>query len=95
VKEAAALTAQCSLQGLEDALGPSAADVMPELARLAQLRVTLPRYQTLMLSKLAEREQLPLGDFLARHLLDLACSESEWLAEAIPQFTAALRWPEV
>ncbi|HEX7154431.1 MAG TPA: hypothetical protein VF618_23295 [Thermoanaerobaculia bacterium] len=79
---------------IEKALGEHLGSVMPELVRLAELRVEIPRYQTVMLSKLAERERLSVDELLSRHLLDLAGAESDWLERAIPQFNAAMRWPE-
>lgn len=90
---ASALVDQQSLREVEAALGEQASTVLPELCRLGELRVALPRWQTLMLARLAKREQLDAGDFLARHLLDLAAAESDWLAEAIPGFDAAVAWP--
>jgi hypothetical protein len=91
---AGALVAQCPLREVEAALGARAGGVMPELSRLTALTVDLPRWQTLMLDALAAREHLETGDYLARHLLDLATCEVEWLAGAIPGFTEAMRWPE-
>jgi hypothetical protein len=67
--------------------------VIPELNRLTELRVELPRWQVVMLTRLAAREELHLTDYLARHLLDLAASESDWLAAEVPGFLEAMRWP--
>lgn len=91
---AAMITAQHPQSIIEEALGREVTSVMPELVRLAELRVEVPRYQTVMLSKLAERENISVDEFLSRHLLDLAGAESIWLNEAIPQFGSAMRWPE-
>ena len=91
---AAMLTAQYPHAVIEQALGKAASSVMPELVRLAELRVDIPRYQTVMLGKLAERANMSIDEFLSRHLLDLAGAESDWLNKAIPQFGAAMRWPE-
>ncbi len=88
------LTAQHPQSVIEEALGREATSVMPELVRLAELRVEIPRYQTVMLAKLAERENLSVDELLARHLLDLAGAEYIWLSETIPQFSSAMRWPE-
>lgn len=57
---------------------------MPELVRLAELRVEIPRYQTVMLEKLAERANLSIDELLSRHLLDLAGAEVDWLDSTIP-----------
>jgi len=90
---AAMLTARCPQAVIEEALGREIASVMPELVRLAELRVRIPRYQGLMLAMLAGRERLSVDEMMARHLLDLAACEGEWLARSIPGFDAAMRWP--
>lgn len=92
---AAMITAQHPQAVIEHALDRAVTSVMPELVRLAELRVTIPRYQTVMLSKLAERENTSIDELLSRHLLDLASAEVDWLNETIPQFTLAMRWPEL
>lgn len=92
---AAMITAQHPQAAIEQALGREATSVMPELVRLAELCVEIPRYQTVMLSKLAERESISVDEFLSRHLLDLAGAESDWLNATIPQFSSAMRWPEL
>lgn len=91
---AAMITAQHPQSVIEEALGREATSVMPELVRLVELHVEIPRYQTVMLTKLAERENLSVDELLSRHLLDLAGAESIWLSETIPQFSSARRWPE-
>lgn len=78
---------------VEEALAPDALDVLPELVRLAELRLRVPRYQAAMLRSLAEREHLQVDEFMSRHLLDLASSECEWLDEHVPGFSDALAWP--
>ncbi len=92
---AAMITAQHPQAVIEGALGREATSVMPELVRLAELRVAIPRYQTVMLGKLAERENISVDELLSRHLLDLAGAENDWLNETIPQFHSAMRWPEL
>lgn len=89
---ASALTAQCPVCDVEAALGSRAAEIIPELNRLTTLTVELPRWQTVMLARLAARERSNPGDYLSRHLLDLAASESDWLASE--GFLEAVRWPE-
>jgi hypothetical protein len=89
------ITSQQSHAVIEQALGREAASVMPELVRLAELRVEIPRYQTVLLRSLAERETISVDEVLSRHLLDLASVESDWLNEMIPQFRSAMRWPEI
>lgn len=90
---AAMLTARCPQAAIEEALGREIASVMPELVRLAELRVRIPRYQVAMLAMLAERERLSVDELMARHFLDLAACEGEWLGRNIAGFDAAMRWP--
>lgn len=91
---AAVVTALDPQAAIEEALGSEVQAVMPELMRLSELRVAIPRYEVAMLGRLAERERLTVDEFLSRHLLDLASAEYEWLAGAIPGFEGAMRWPE-
>jgi hypothetical protein len=86
-------TAKCSQTIIESALGANVRTVMPELVRLAELRVRIPRYEIVMLAKLAAREQTTVDDFLAQHLLDLAAAKGDWLNELSPEFAEAARWP--
>jgi excisionase family DNA binding protein len=88
------ITAQCSKAAVEQALGNDSSSVLPDLVRLAEFRVEIPRYQTVMLRSLAERDQLSVDELLASHLLDLAGAEIDWLPRSIPGFEAAMRWPE-
>jgi excisionase family DNA binding protein len=90
---AVALTSDVPIRVIEFALGSAASEVMPAMTRFAELRVELPRYQTEMLRRLAERERMALDDYLARHLLDLAAAEDDWLRTNIPHFDEAVRWP--
>ena len=79
---------------IESALGAGLADAIPELLRLAGLEVRLPRLKILALERLADRDGKSVDTVLARELLDVVSANSEYLATAIPGFTAALRWPE-
>jgi hypothetical protein len=88
------LTSQYAQAVIEEALAEEADAVIPELVRLAELRVEIPRYQTAMIAKLASRENLSVDEIVSRQFLDLASAESEWLAKSILGFDAALRWPE-
>jgi hypothetical protein len=88
------LTARYPQAEIEDALGPAMASVIPEDVRLTELRVRIPRYQVVMLAKLAGRERISVDELMARHLLDLAGSEVDWLRRRIRGFEAAMRWPE-
>jgi hypothetical protein len=91
---AAMITAQYPQAAIEHALGRDVSAVMPELVRLTEIRVAIPRYEVVMLGKLAERENLTIAEFLSRHLLDLAGSEIDWLNGVVPEFSAAMNWPE-
>jgi len=91
---AVTFTAQHSQSVIEQALAEEAAAVVPELVRLAELRLQIPRYQAAMITQLADRENISVDELVTRHFLDLASVESEWLAAKIPGFDAALRWPE-
>jgi hypothetical protein len=86
--------AQHSQSVIEEALAEGAMAVLPELVRLAELRVRIPGYQTAMVARLANRENISIDELLTRHFLDLASAEAEWLAAQIPGFSTALRWPE-
>jgi hypothetical protein len=101
---ASALTAQSPLHDVEAALGTRAtSESMPPDSSLppsatparSELKlVELPRWQPLMLARLAAREHSDPGDYLSRHLLDLAVCESEFLSSEIPGFLEAVRWPD-
>lgn len=91
---AAMTTAQYPQALIEQALGKGVTSVIPEIVRLAELRVEIPRYEVVMLTKLAERDKVTVDEYLSRHLLDLAGAEVEWLTATIPQFAEGLRWPE-
>lgn len=91
---AAMITAQYPHALIEQALGKDVTSVIPEIVRLAELRVEIPRYEVVMLTKLAERENVTVDEYLSRHLLDLAGAEVEWLNTTIPHFADAMRWPE-
>jgi hypothetical protein len=79
---------------IECALGSDLADAIPELLRLADLEVHIPRLEILALERLADRDGKSVDAVLARELLDVVSANSEYLATAIPGFTAALRWPQ-
>ncbi len=74
--------------------GADLADVIPELLRLADLEVRIPRLDILSLERLADRDGKSVDAVLARELLDVVSAHSEYLATAIPGFIVALRWPQ-
>jgi hypothetical protein len=79
---------------VEEALGDDLAKGIPKLLCLADLHVRIPRFEILALERLAERDGKSVNAVLTRELLDIVSAESEYLAEKIPAFTAALRWPQ-
>ena len=78
---------------IEAALGAEVAEALPELLRLAELEVRIPRLEVVALEKLAARDGKSVDTVLARELRDLMSAQSDWLAKEIPGFAAALAWP--
>jgi hypothetical protein len=78
---------------IEAALGAEVAEALPELLRLADLEVRIPRMEVVALERLAARDGKSVDTVLARELRDLMSAQSDWLASEIPGFTAALSWP--
>ena len=78
---------------IEEALGADAAEAIPELLRLCDLEVHIPRMEVVALEKLAARDGKSVDTVLALELRDLVSAQSEWLASVIPGFAAALSWP--
>jgi hypothetical protein len=78
---------------IEDALGAELAEAIPELLRLCDLEVRIPRMEVAALEKLAARDGKSIDAVLARELRDLVSAQSEWLASVIPGFAVALSWP--
>lgn len=77
----------------EEALGSELANVIPELLRLADLEVRIPRMEVVALERVAARDGKSVDTVLARELLDFVSAQSEWLAKEIPGFAEALAWP--
>ena len=80
-------------EGIEEALGTDVAEAIPELLRLCDLEVRIPRMEVMALEKLAAREGKSVDAVLAAELRDLVSAQSEWLASVIPGFATALAWP--
>jgi len=59
------------------ALGADLADAIPELLRLADLEVRIPRLEILALERLADRDGKSVDAVLARELLDIVSAHSE------------------
>ncbi|MBV9068663.1 MAG: hypothetical protein JO093_07730 [Acidobacteria bacterium] len=79
---------------VEAALGDDLADVLPELLRLDELAVRIPRLEIAALERIAVRDGRSVDAVLARELRELVSSESAWLSAGIPGFAQALNWPE-
>src|SRR5258708_13711 len=69
---------------VEEALGAELAVAIPELLRLADLKVRIPRLEVVALERLAEHDGRSVDTLLARHLLDLVSAHSAWLSQVIP-----------
>jgi hypothetical protein len=78
---------------IEAALGAEVSEAIPELLRLTELEVRIPRLEVLALEQVAMRDGRSVDAVLARELLDLISAESGWLKEKIPGFLEALAWP--
>ena len=80
-------------EDIERALGDHLATAIPELLRLADLQVRIPRIEILALEHVAAREGKSVGAVLGRELLDFVSVHSEWLSRDIAGFAEALAWP--
>ena len=78
---------------VEEALGADVAAAIPELVRLTELNVRLPRLEVTALERVAAREGRAVDAVLASELLGFVSAEAAWLSREIPGFDAALRWP--
>lgn len=79
---------------VEEALGAELEEGIPELVRLADLHVRIPRMQVVTLERLAASEGETVSAVLARELRDLVSVHAEWLSAEVAGFAAALHWPE-
>jgi hypothetical protein len=83
-----------SQEGVEEALGAEVAEAIPELLRLAELEVRIPRMEVLALERVAARDGKSVDAVLARELLDFVSEHSEWLSREVAGFAEAFVWPE-
>ena len=83
-----------SQEAVEAALGADVADVLPELVRLTELAVRIPRLEVVALERVAARDGRSVDSVLATELLDFVSANSIWLDREVPGFLAALAWPE-
>jgi len=84
-----------SQEVVEEALGAEVAEAIPELLRLADLEVRIPRMDVVALEQLAMRDRQSVSAVLGRVLRDLLSVHSEWLSAVVPGFAEALAWPDV
>jgi hypothetical protein len=84
-----------SQEAVEAALGADLGEAIPELLRLTELEVRIPRLEVVALERVAARDGRAVDAALARELLDFVSAEAEWLGGEIPGFAEALAWPEI
>jgi hypothetical protein len=82
-----------SQEAVEEALGTDSIDLIPELVRLTDLEVRIPRLQMVTLERLAAIDGKTISAVLARELEDLVSVHAPWLGEDVPGFAAAFAWP--
>ena len=83
-----------SQEVVEEALGAEVAEAIPELLRLTDSEVRIPRMEVVALERVALRDGKSVGTVLSRELLDFVSANSLWLETQVPGFLAALAWPE-
>jgi hypothetical protein len=83
-----------SQEAVEEALGTELAEAIPELLRLTDLEVRIPRMTVVALERVAARERQSVSAVLGRELRDFVSVHSEWLSAEVPGFAPALEWPE-
>ena len=79
---------------IEEALGPNVERALPELVRLSELRVRIPRYEIAAIEQIAAMNGTTVDDVVGFELLDPVWTNAEWLDALIPSFAEALRWPQ-
>jgi hypothetical protein len=78
---------------IEAALGDDLATAIPELLRLAELHVRIPRMEVVALEHVATRDGKTVSAVLGRELLDFVSTHAEWLSRDVPGLADALAWP--
>jgi hypothetical protein len=78
---------------IEAALGDDLATAIPELLRLAELHVRIPRMEVVALEHVAARDGKTVSAVLGRELLDFVSTHAEWLSHDVPGLADALAWP--
>jgi hypothetical protein len=82
-----------SQAAIEEALGADVAEAIPELLRLTELSVLVPRFEVTALQRVAAQEKRTIDALLAAELLDFVSARSTWLAGEIAGLADALAWP--
>jgi hypothetical protein len=80
---------------VEEALGAELAEALPELLRLTDLEVRIPRMEVVALERLAAVGGESVSGVLARELRALVSAHAEWLSREVPGFAEAFGWPEI
>jgi hypothetical protein len=78
---------------IEAALGDDLVTAIPELLRLAELHVRIPRMEVVALEHVAARDGKTVSAVLGRELLDFVSTHAEWLSRDVPGLADALTWP--
>ena len=78
---------------IEVSLGQELSAVMPELVRLTDLRVRVPRYGVVVATRVALRDGTTIDHVVSRQLLDLAVNESDEHGASVAGLASAIRWP--
>ncbi len=78
---------------VEAALGAELNGAIPELLRLAELRVRIPRMEVVALERVAAAEGRTVDALLSRELLDFVSEHAPWLSAEVEGFGKALVWP--
>ena len=75
---------------IEAALGDDLSTAIPELLRLAELHVRIPRMEIVALEHVAARDGKTVSAVLGRELLDFVSVHAEWLSRDVPGLADAL-----
>ena len=84
-----------SQEVVEEAPGAALAEALPELLRLTELEVRIPRMEVVALERLPALDGKTVSTVLARELRNLVSVHSEWLSQEVPGFAEPLAWPEL
>lgn len=82
-----------SQEVVEEALGADVVVGVPELLRLTELAVRIPRMEVVVLERLAAVDGESVSAVLARELRDLVSVHAPWLSVEVPGFAEAFAWP--